>query len=415
MAENNSNHDVIIVGAGVAGLVCAYELEKRNYRPLIIEASDRVGGRVKTTTIDGCPLDHGFQVLLTEYPEAKHYLDYDSLNLKYFNSGAIVYDKSKVRPLSDPLREPSQIFKMLTSPVGTIGDKLKIAQLALHLKQKSIEDIFKSKDKTTLSYLKKKHFSDDIIDQFFSPFFGGIYLENELNTSCRMFEFVFKMFAEGQAAIPEKGIEEIPKQLKGLLKNTTFKFNSPVKTIDTTVHLSNGEQLKADNIVVATQPEPLINNLDGEPSYRSVINLYFKSKKGIINKPTIGLVPSMNIAINNFHEVSAITNHNDSKEKVISVSVNKSRLDDDLIDQVQGELSLISDLPESNFTLLEKFKVSKALPVVDDVKNKMESTEVRLNDNIFLAGDYLLNGSLNAAMKSGRIAAEAVAQSATFV
>ena len=118
---------IIIIGAGVAGLVAAIELEKRGYAPTILEATDRVGGRVKTDYEDGYQFDHGFQVLLTAYPELPKYLDLKALNLKYFKPGATIYGEKKTFRLADPLRDPGSLFAALFSPAGSLLDKWKIS------------------------------------------------------------------------------------------------------------------------------------------------------------------------------------------------------------------------------------------------------------------------------------------------
>ena len=91
----NSNYKIHIVGAGVSGLIAATVLEKNGYAPVIIEATDRVGGRVKTDIVNGYQLDHGFQVLLTAYPAAQKYLDFESLELQKFLPGAMIFKNGK--------------------------------------------------------------------------------------------------------------------------------------------------------------------------------------------------------------------------------------------------------------------------------------------------------------------------------
>ncbi len=409
--DTNNTSEVVIIGAGVAGLICALELEKRNIKPLIIEASDRVGGRVKTDIKDGFLLDHGFQVLLTAYPEARNYLDYKALELCHFSPGAVIYDDHKSYEITDPLRQPASALSMLFSPIGTFSDKMKMAGLASRLKKKSISSIFGQPETTTYEHLKSIGFSDQIITKFFRPFFGGIYLENELVTSNRMFDFVFKMFSEGHAAIPALGIEEIPKQLKSLLKQTEFKFNTRVTDIDQAITLESGEVIEAKKVVIATTPEKLMRGLDSSTEYQSVLNLYFATDVAIINKPMIGLVPDSSKLINNFCDLTAVSSkYSGGGRRLVSVSVN----DDaqvSVADKVKAELAELSGINPDKFEHIASYHIPKALPVNRDLRYDMPYTEVKIHDNVFLSGDYLLNASLNAAMLSGRRAAEAVVQS----
>ncbi len=167
----------IIIGAGISGLVAAIELEKAGFTPLILEATDCVGGRVKSDRESDLPIDHGFQVLLSDYPEAQKYLDFDSLDLIRFKPGSIIFQNSKQQKIGDPRRDISFFWPTLTSSIGTFNDKLRILKLSKKLSKKRIEDIFLTPETSTLDYLRGLGFSNMIIESFFQPFFAGIFLE----------------------------------------------------------------------------------------------------------------------------------------------------------------------------------------------------------------------------------------------
>lgn len=405
---------IYIVGAGISGLVAALELEQAGFSPILVEASDRVGGRMKTDDVSGFLLDHGFQVLNTAYPEAKRYLDFSSLHLKTFDPGAIILEGNSSYIITDPLRNPLKLVGMAFSKVGTFLDKLKIFTLTQELKKKSADDIFASPSLTTLEYLKNYGFSDHIITHFFTPFFRGIFLEKELTTSSRMFEFVFKMFAQGQAAIPAKGMGRIPEQLQQRLTKTKILFNSPVLSLEgSTLKLEDGTQLKADRILVAVQPDKIMKQFQGQfDPPKKVINLYFSSPKSILGRPMIGLVVGDRV-INNLvcmEEVSEA--YAPEGKSLLSVTVLESNLPEkELIKKVQAELEEISGQKAELFKHLKTYSIAHALPQVGDMKYSIPTTECKIHDHIFLAGDYLLHGSINAAMTSGRIAAEAIINS----
>ena len=204
--------EIYIIGSGISGLIAAYELEQEGYHPIVIEKTDMVGGRVKTLEENGYALDLGFQVLLDAYPNAKKYLDLESLDLIHLASGALIYVDGKSYHIGDPLRDWSVLFSTLFADIGSFKDKINIFKLNQKLKKKSLEDIFASPEKTTIEYLRDFGFSEKIIARFFKPFFTGIFLETQLQTSSRMFEFVYKMFGEGDACIPASGIGAISNQ-----------------------------------------------------------------------------------------------------------------------------------------------------------------------------------------------------------
>src|SRR5829696_6221828 len=119
----------IIVGAGLAGLTCAKVLRERVTEVAVFEASDDVGGRVRTDERDGFLLDRGFQVYFTAYPVAKRHLDHEALDFRSFDPGAVVFRGSEKSILSDPLRDPRSLVPSLLSDAATLGDKVRTLDL----------------------------------------------------------------------------------------------------------------------------------------------------------------------------------------------------------------------------------------------------------------------------------------------
>ena len=398
---------IYIVGAGVSGLVAAQVLENQGYQPVILEASDRAGGRVKTDVKKGFQLDHGFQVLLSSYPAAQKYLDFKALKLQELKPGAVIFNNGKQQIIGDPLRDISTLFSTLFSGIGTLSDKFKIFQLNLKLKNKSIEAIFSSDEISTKAYLQEFGFSSQIIAQFFTPFFTGIFLENELTTSSRMFEFVFKMFGEGLAVIPKGGMEEISKQLVANLSNTTFQYNTQVSSVsDDEIVLHTGEKLVSTATIIATDASKLVRDAPSKNLiWKSCQTLYFTTNKRVIEKPMIGLVSKKDSLINNiFYHTSVATNSNNTEE-LLSVTVVKEHqlTEEQLIATVTKQLQ--EECTIDHLTFLAVYHIKKALPDLKDIKYEVSPPETQLSSGIFLAGDVQLNGSLNAAMIAGENAA----------
>ena len=396
-----------IIGGGISGLIAARVLEEHGLSATIIEATDRLGGRVKTDVVDGYNLDHGFQVLLTAYPAAKKYLDFDALALQEFLPGSAIFKNGKQKIIGDPLRNLSLLLPTLFSGIGTVNDKLKILALNRRLKKKSIQNIFAEKEQTTISYLENIGFSEAIITDFFIPFFSGIFLENKLDTSSRMFEFVYKMFGEGNAALPKDGIQAIPKQLFEKLKNTTCVFNTKVKSVENgSIILESGEIIKSNFTIIATQASGLVSNLKNQATlWKSCDTLYFEVTKREIKKPLIGLIAAPNALINNiFYHTSLQTSATATKELLSVTVIDRQNLTNkQLVAEVQKELKELCNIDSCTF--IKQYNIPMALPNLQDIQYEMLPSETRLTETIFLAGDTQLNGSLNAAMIAGERAA----------
>ncbi|WP_339627270.1 NAD(P)/FAD-dependent oxidoreductase [uncultured Maribacter sp.] len=401
------NTKIAIIGAGISGLIAALRLEKDGFSPIIYEKSDRAGGRVKTDIVDGYQLDRGFQVLLEAYPKAQEYLDYTDLELQQFLPGAQIFNQGKSTVLGDPLRSLQLLLPTLLSTIGDFSDKLKIFKLNSTLKKKSLEDIFNEDETTTLDFLKSKGFSNEIIEQFFRPFFSGIFLEHNLETSSRMFQFVYKMFGTGNAVVPKAGIEAIPKQLEQQLKRTIIKFNTAVESVtDNGIRFTDKKEVHPDYVIIATDASPLVPNLRKQQlDWYSSDTLYFTCKTRKIEKSLIGLISDKEALINNIFYHTSIDTERRGSEEILSVTVVKEHelSEYELIQKVKEDLKTFCGITTERY--LKHYPIKMALPKLNNLRYSLMPSETRLTERIFLAGDYLLNGSLNAAMISGEMAA----------
>ncbi|WP_116125348.1 FAD-dependent oxidoreductase [Lewinella sp. IMCC34183] len=400
----------VIIGGGVAGLAAALTLEAAGHSPLLLEQSDAPGGRLRTDEVDGFRLDRGFQVLLTEYPEVKRYLDLDALGVQAFRPGGHVHTRQQHFRFADPLREPAQLFRSALSPVGTLKDKVRLAQLGLRLMRSSPEACFEGHhEQPTMDYLWEYGFSEQIVERFFRPFFGGIFLEQQLTTPAAMFRFVLKMFAQGKAVLPAEGIEAIPRQLVARLERTELRMNCEVAAVEgSSVRLADGSTIDARAVIVACAPNALIPQLAGRQAWKSTTNLYYYSTRRLKENRLINLVSDPTSTINTFcvlDEVAPTYKLHQQGGSLISVSLKECPGTDSMA-QAEQDLLRHTRLPNDALSFIRRYDVPHALPELDSVGYRYDATHSRLIDRVFLAGDQQLNGSLDAALRSGRLAAE---------
>ena len=408
------NVDVIIIGAGIAGLTAAKVLKSAGKSILIIEAANGLGGRVRSDLKDGFILDRGFQVLLTAYPEAKEFLNYNRLNLRYFKPGALVLDGGKIFPLGDPSREPSLLFQTLFSPIGNLADKLRLLKLKTKLAFTSIDAIFLKEEKTTLIYLQDLGFSNKFIQKFFIPFFSGIFLENELSTSSRMFEFVFKMFGEGSAAVPADGMVKISEQLAEELSINELILNERITKIEQyKVYGASGKVFKSKVILIATDTVNIPINHTQSTASKSATTFYFGTAKKTKFIDRIVLNANADRLINNIAFMDHISaKYAPNGQSLIAVSTKYQITADPSTLENSVKKELLQLYPEStDWTIIEKYHIPYALPLDKSVRNSTSSYQLGGQVNHFICGDHLLNGSINAAIKTGKEAAEEILSS----
>jgi protoporphyrinogen oxidase len=208
-------------------------------------------------------------------------------------------------------------------------------------------------------------------------------------------------------------MEAIPMQLQQKLKHTAIKFNTKVTAIkDEEITLEDGSKLESHFTIVATEASCLSEGLKKPPTeWKSCLNLYFETEDKVIRKRLIGLIAKKGALVNNIFYPTSLTSISKGKKELLSVTViDKQNLSpEELIEQVKIELKDFCGIDV--IRLIKQYDIPMALPKLEDLKYKALPSETRLITNLFLAGDTLLNGSLNAAMISGESAAYGLMES----
>jgi phytoene dehydrogenase-like protein len=407
------NHDVLIVGAGLSGLCCARRLQQQGIRCLVLEAADGVGGRIRTDTVDGFRLDRGFQVFLTSYPEAKSILDYEALDLKPFLPGALVRYGGRFHELTDPWRRPLSAIRSLFSPIGSLADKLRVARFRSSSLRGSIEDLFFYPETTSLQALQDAGFSPSLIERFFRPFLGGIFLDPELRTSSRMLNFVFRMFSLGNACLPAEGMEAIPRQLVAALPPDSIRLGARVVRVGPgAVALSTGEELRAKSVVVAVEGHAAAELLGNtiSPTGQGTTCLYFTAPRPPVAQPLLVLNGDGRGPINNLCVPTvAAPSYGPGDKSLVSVTVLGSGTDPDrLLAEVREQLSEWFGTAVQDWRHLRTYSIPYALPAQSPPALNVPERPVRWQSGIYVCGDHRDNASIQGAMVSGRRAAESV-------
>lgn len=413
--------DVTIIGAGLAGLTAAGELARSGARVQVLEASDGVGGRVRTDLVDGFCLDRGFQVYLTAYPTAPRVLDHAALDLKTFEPGAMVIHgiagKLRRDTMLDPWRRPGGLLDGALASVGTLFDKLKVGAMRAELQAQQAEDIYRAPERTILEELTQRGFSQGFIDRFFRPFFGGITFDESLGASSRMMRFVFRCFSLGDAAVPALGMGAISDQLAARVPEGAIHLQSPATRIDgTTVHTPSG-RFTSDKVILACGPHAEAALLGGAPSptqrrpWRGVTNVYFaiageppvKEPLLILDGNRTGNV--INLAFMNSVS-SAYAPQGMSLASATLLGV-RSESDAALAEIVLAQMrQWFGETAVTSWRHLRTYRIAHALPDQSPPWLTTPQWPAQVSDRIIRAGDCADTASIDGAIASGLRAAQ---------
>lgn len=400
---------VLIVGAGLAGLCCALDLTAAGVPVRIIEASDAVGGRVRTDVVDGFLVDRGFQVLLTAYPELRRRCDLDALDLRAFAPGAMVWHEGSGHVVSDPLRDPRQLWSTITAPIGSIFDKARIGLLRHRVRSQHPVDLLRGPEMSTADALREAGFSETIIQRFFRPLVGGIQLDPDLSASRRGFDMIFRMLADGEAAVPAAGIGALPAQLARGLPEGSIELSIPVSSVapgQVTVPGPAGRSLnlKARAVVVATEG-PVAADLLSLPTVgsRSVGSVWFAAPTAPSNDRYIildgsGQGPALNVAV-----MSAVApSYAPVGQHLIAAAtpgVVSATLEEDVRAQLRGWWGSQVD----RWEVVASHRIAHGQPRLGPPLHPVQNQKVA--EGLFVCGDHRDTASSQGAMYSGRRAA----------
>jgi phytoene dehydrogenase-like protein len=416
---------ILIVGAGLAGLVAAKTLQAAGEDYLLVDAADAPGGRVRTDVIDGFRLDRGFQVLLDSYPAARQHLDIPALRPRYFDSGALLHDDGDFFRVLHPIRHPSGALAAALDPTFPFPDKLHLAALlastVLHSDDSLLNRCANPNEPSTAGLLARLGFSPTFIRRFVQPFFGGVFLDNDLETSAGLFCYYLKKFATGLALIPARGIGEIPRQLAEDLPASRLRLSTRIDRLETSgtrataAITAEGETLRADAILLATD-EPATHRILGlipsaaRPA-RGVTAVYFRSSRPLYTGPLLVLPSGPDRLVRHLVQLTNVAPElaPDGQHLVSATILDPRGLDAAaLASAAATEIETIFTEAREALTHLHTAHVPYAQPrqppgFAAHLPNPTTPA------NVLLAGDQIHPCSIQSAMTSGESAAQKIA------
>lgn len=418
MSQIPQKTDVVVIGAGLAGLAAARRLAIAGREVCVIDAGDDVGGRIRTDEVDGLLLDRGFQLYNPSYSEGLSVLDLKLLDVQSFSPGVIVSIDGRSYKLADPKREPSWAVDSLLAPVGRISAKLKFAKYALGLALAKTDST--GYDQRSDAFLRAK-FGKDLTEKVLRPFLAGVFLESDLATSKRFLDITLKSFVSGTPGVPSAGMRAIPKQLAAQLPAGSINLNVTASAVARTMVRTDQGDIRCRSVVIATNARSakiLVPSLQ-VPNSNAVTTWYHladcagdeltdgKSTLVIDGKKFAGHYenparPLINTVVMTNNAPSYATDG----RTLISSSALGVHHSSQAESQVRSHLADLYKVPTSNWTHVATYPIPDALPMMAAPHDIEQS--VRLSDGVYIAGDYRQVSSINGALASGRRAAEAL-------
>ena len=404
--------DAIVIGAGLAGLTCARELVRAGYVVSVVEASDAIGGRIRTDEVDGLLLDRGFQLINPAYPEVQRSLDVEALALRSFTPGAQVLTESGSFVLADPRRGGS-LFAALRADVGSTFAKSRFAAYALGCAVASPHGLSQRPDVSAFEALRSAGVSTELIEKFIRPFLAGVFLEESLATSRRFMDLVLRSFVRGTPSIPARGMQAIPLQIAEGIPRESISLGVRALSIDQhTVHLTSGRHRARAIIVAVDAPgvAMLVPDLP-VPQARAVTTWYHlahvppqsltRGKPILVLDGRTARGPLTNSVVLS-HAAPSYASHGRVLVSSSAVGLHGTVRHGDIL----GHLSELYATNAASWELVGTYEIPFALPAQDPPFSRR--LPVDLGRGIFVAGDHRDTASIQGAMVSGRRVAESV-------
>ncbi len=406
--------DVLVVGAGLAGLACARELEARGFTVRVLEAGDAVGGRIRTDHVDGFTLDRGFQVLNTAYPELRRIVDLADLDLRAFDPTVTVEIAGRTVKIGNPLRAPSSALGAIGIPVGGAIGKGAFALYAGLCATLPAEQVLAREDVSAARAWREAHIPASLVNGLLRPFFAGVLLEQDMSTSRRFTDLMFRMFVRGESTVPAAGMQALPELLAGQLA-ARVSLNERVHRVTATTVGHTSGLTRARAVVLATDGWTAASLLPGRvpaPSPRGVTTLYHAADAWPGQSGVLRLGGDASVIANSLAISAAAPEYAPPGRTLISTSMVHGTAPEDRDGrEVRAALARLHGTDTTRWELIATYDLPHALPGMPAPHDFCKPVKVSDPDGqpVYLAGDHRDTSSIQGALVSGRRAATVLA------
>ncbi|MEO5709644.1 MAG: NAD(P)/FAD-dependent oxidoreductase [Nocardioidaceae bacterium] len=406
--------DVVVVGAGLAGLACARALTGRGLDVRVLESGDAVGGRVRTDHVDGYTLDRGFQVLNTAYPALPDVVDLAALDLRAFDAAVgLQLDGHRVS-VANPVRRPSGAITALGLPVGGVVGKAALGLYAGLCATLPASRLEQRDDLSAVDAWRHANIPQDVVDGVLKPFFSGVLLEHDMATSRRFTDLMVRMFVRGESTVPSGGMQRLPEEIASHLPDGCVLLGTQVRGVSPgSVDTTDGV-MEARAVVVATDAwtaARLVPHVMPEPPPRGVTTVYHATTAFPEATAMLLLDGESSPVANTIVLSEAAPEYAPPGQALVSTSMvhGPGSPPDPDGPELRAILSRLHGTDASSWELLATYELPHALPGMPaphDMRKPVRFTSGE--ESVYVAGDHRDTSSIQGALVSGRRAADAV-------
>ena len=367
----------VVIGGGLAGLSAALTLQEAGEEVELYEASDGIGGRVRSDYLDGYICDRGFQLINAGYPELKRLGVIDEIDFQKSDRTIDVVTPYGVLAIGDPRLHPLQALR---SPLGSVGEKLSVIKFLAEQPNGAIS----LRDGLLASG------TGNFYENVLKPFLRGVFLTELENVDSSYGREIIKSFVIGDSGLPSAGVGTLAEAIAARIEN--IHLNAPIASL---------EQFAGKKIVVATDGATAdrLLGLGESARYSDSYTWYYSLPKGAINSKRLRVTSAKSPLVNSI-AVSNFAPQYAPADKTLISSTTLAPLSDR---EAADEIGKFWGISPTELQLVARYEICNSLPIFSPGLGGVTSAQV--GEGIYRAGDYLTAGSQNGALLSGRLAA----------
>lgn len=398
--------DVIVVGAGLAGLAAATRLVAAGRSVRVLEASDAPGGRMRSDVVDGFVVDRGFQVLNTAYPELRRLDVLRHLDLRRLDRGAYLREGQALHLVADPRRIPAGAAGLLTGPLGTLAERVRLGAFLLGVAYSPVGLLRRRADQPFREALHRHGIDGAPTEHFLRPFLAGVLQEDALTTSSRFAEYVLRTFVRGDVVVPAAGMGALPALLAARLPPGTVRTGRVVTAVRPGEVDVDGEgTVRAGAVIVAADPVGGARLLGlPQPAMHAITTTWHATGTPPTDRPMIALDTEGGPVANSVVMSNAAPSYGSGGRALIASSnLGPDPLPDDVL---RSTLARLWGVDTAGWQQVAQTRVPQSVPALPGGTRR--GVRVRVAPGLLVAGDWRESPSSEGALRSGRRAAVAL-------